>query len=276
MNGSNMNDSNNSFVNTRGEHDNNKKIQTKEKELKILFIKGFNTHKGTDNIYFAFDIFTLKNKHLVIEYFNYDPTENIQDVYNNLVQQIQTTKYDILIAHSLGGGLLLKYCNENDISGFQKVIFLMPYIHTNPYSLIHIASKINMNFSCIENVYLPQCLLSSNSVENHYSMIPLKQIIQSHTIVFLNEEDIVKTLNKLNAENGFFVYSKEENVSTIDSSILEQIDDIIYVDGNHTCFCERNNNSICFFKMFHDLLDDKIVKKEFNNNIIMNELHHKT
>jgi hypothetical protein len=246
----------NSIVNTCD--DNNTKTQ---KELKILFIKGFNTHKGTDNIYFAFDIYTLKNKHLVIEYFNYEPNVDIKDVYNKLVEQIQTTKYDILIGHSLGGGLLLKYCKENDnlVDAFDKIIFLMPYIYTSPYSLIHIASKMNM--SCVESIYLPQSLLSSNSVENHYSLIPLKQIVQSHSILFLNEEDIVKTLNKLNAENGFFVYSKDENVSQIDTSILDRINDVIYVDGNHTCFCERNNNSICFFKMFDDLLDDKIVKK---------------
>ena len=180
-------------------------------------------------------------------------------MYNNLVTQIQTIKYDILIAHSLGGGLLLKYCNENenDISGFQKIIFLMPYIYTNPYSFIHIASMLNITE--IENVvYLPQFFLTGITAENNYSMIPLKQIIQSHTILFLNEEDIVKTIN--NSKNIFFIYSKEETISQIDTFILEQINDIIYVDGNHTCFCQRNNNSIQFFKIFGDILHDKIVK----------------
>ena len=244
-----------------------KKNEEEKKIMKVLFIKGFNTHRNTDNIYFAFDIYTIKNKSITIEYFNYEPSQNINDVYNEMKQQIQTTKYNILVGHSLGGGMLLRFCKENDISLFDKIIFLMPYIYTSPYSLIHILSK--MNLLCIEGICLPQGFLSNNCVENNYLFIPLKQICQVYKHVFLTSADIINTLNS--SKNIYFVYANDEKVSPIDDNLLDKINDVIYVDGNHTCFCERNNNSIHFFRMLDDLFENKIKKKGKSKNDIDNE-----
>ena len=244
-----------------------KKKMVEKKVVKVLFIKGFNTHKKIDNIYFVFDIYAIKNKYIKIEYFNYEPSENINEVYNKLINEIHYTNYNILIGHSLGGGLLLKYCKEYDISLFDKIIFLMPYIYTSPYSLVHILLK--MNLISIESICLPQILLSSNCTENYYSFIPLKQIFQVYTNVFLPLPEIIKILNS--SKNIYFVYANDEKVTTIDDHILDKINDVIYVDGTHVGFCERNYNSIHFFRMLNDLFENKIIKKGKSKNDIQNE-----
>jgi hypothetical protein len=238
---------------------------------KILFIKGFNTCSEQDNIYFAFDIYKIANKNINIEYFNYEPTEDIIEVYERLSYQITTNIYNILISHSLGGGLLLKFCKENEtmVLLFEKVIFLMPYIYTNPYSLIHITSK--MNISCLKNVSIPQYMISNNNNHsNTMGFITLKQIFQVHQSIFLPIPEIIETFQK--HKNIFFIYAKNEKISVIDTFILEKIPKIIYVDGTHTCFCELNNHSIFFFNLLHSMLDNN--NHFFENYITLLENNH--
>ena len=108
-------------------------------------------------------------------------------------------------------------------------------------------------------------MISNNCIENNYLLVPLKQICQVYKHIFLNVEDIINIFNS--CENMYFIYANDEKVSSIDKDILDKINNIIYVDGNHTCFCERNVNSINFFKLLDNLFEnkmDKIVKTKIN------------
>ena len=134
--------------------------------MKLLFIRGFNTdlnNKLTKNAYINFDnVFLLSN--IEYEYFNYRPDEDLEEVYDRLCNEIKTNNYDILCSHSMGGGLLMKYCIEHpDLSKYKKVIFMMPLICKINY--INILSKI-----VPEWIKLPKALFipNNNLFENGY------------------------------------------------------------------------------------------------------------
>lgn len=71
----------------------------------IVFVRGFDTALSTE--YLQLDVL-LSNTYNFI-YFTYGPNEELLDVYQGLLDTIDTIKPDILIGHNVGGGLLVKY-----------------------------------------------------------------------------------------------------------------------------------------------------------------------
>ena len=82
--------------------------------MKILFIRGFNTDlHHMNNHYQNFETF-FSFSNYALEYFNYSPDDDIEDVYTKCSQLLKSGTYKIVMAHSLGGCLLMRFCNENN------------------------------------------------------------------------------------------------------------------------------------------------------------------
>ena len=75
---------------------------------RILFVRGFATSlsTGTDDY---LGIKTLLERHYDFTYFDYEPSEALGVVYKRMCSNIDSVNPDILIGHSLGGGLVAKY-----------------------------------------------------------------------------------------------------------------------------------------------------------------------
>jgi pimeloyl-ACP methyl ester carboxylesterase len=164
--------------------------------------------------------------------------------------------YDIICGHSMGGGLLMKYCSEHpkmEECKVQGLIFMMPLIYKVDY--------INTIIQYIPDwIQLPKALIIPNNylyedgniLNDTYGLIPVKQIIQMYNYM----DDL--NLGLLNKENYSLIYTNDEKLTTIPKNILDLIKNIHFVNGNHMCFNEPKN-SRQFFEKFVSLLDPKYV-----------------
>ena len=211
--------------------------------MKILFIRGFNTDHSPD-IYAPFStIFDT------IEYFNYSHTKNLDNVYQKMCKMIKSKKYDIIMAHSMGGGLMMRYMYDNPekIAQHKRIILLMPMVYKQ--TLNTIVNKIPFidNVSIIKAVLLPAYLLydGGNLINDNYDFVSLQQPSRMYNKYMLNDKDIVKTINS--HENCVLFYATQEAITNIDSKVLDKIKNKEFVTGKHHCFGE-NCNSVAFFK----------------------------
>ena len=226
---------------------------------KVLFIRGFNTDLKLGNkTYITFDNYFILSEY-ELTYFNYSVDENIKDVYLNLIRVINNNNFDIIIGHSLGGALLMKFCHEfKNIKNYKKIIFLMPLVHK--INLLNIISNIPL----ISYLYLPKVLFmpniflceDENILDDTFSLTPLKQIIQSYQDILISDENIINTL-KAN-ENCILFYATDERFSVIDKATLKKIDNIIYVNGRHECFNESKNSNK-FFKELANQIQNNVI-----------------
>lgn len=224
--------------------------------MKILLIAGFYTDPKVikQNEYTNIIMF-LKLLNFKVDVFNYNQNENLLDVYNRLKKIIKLTKYNILIAHSMGGALLMKYCNSHVMSSYNKIIFLMPLIIPVP------SIKMITQIPFIEKIYVPKLILVPNSKcydtgnilnDTSFKFIPVKQIVQTYNNLLLkNEDDVIRIINKL--PNCYLFYASEEKFNMINTNILKKIKKTIYVDGLHEAFNSIFNNTD-FFNKFKKVL----------------------
>jgi hypothetical protein len=222
--------------------------------MKLLFIRGYNTDlksKLTENSYINFDNFFMLSD-IEYEYFNYGLDENLDDVYHKLCEKIHKIDYNILCSHSMGGGLLMKYCIEHpNLKKYTKVIFMMPLICKVNY--VNILSKI-----VPEWLKLPKALVIPNNnlfedgniLNDTYNLISVKQIIQMYN--YIDKFN----LNILNKENCVLIYAKEEKLNIISKDVLDTIKNKYFVNGRHACFSESNNSNE-FFQLFKTLIIPK-------------------
>ena len=80
---------------------------------RILFIRGFNTNTSQfpDKHYAYFDVLYNSNKNK-FTFFHYSNSEDIRSVYARLLDVLGENKHDIVMAHSMGGCLFVKYMSE--------------------------------------------------------------------------------------------------------------------------------------------------------------------
>jgi pimeloyl-ACP methyl ester carboxylesterase len=214
----------------------------------ILFIRGFNTDNISTYDTYAHirDILSQKNN---ITYFNYSPNDDINIVYDKLQDIIlhdQTLTH--MIGHSMGGGLLMKYIANHDISKYKKVILLMPLIYKTPIN------TFIANIPLIKYLYLPKIFIlpisklvsMGNFLNDEYKFIPLAQIVDMYNTIMLDEKDFIPLLNK---PNVVLFYAFGEAFAIIPQKIRDEIKNIEYVDGLHECF---NGLNTCtqFYKIF--------------------------
>lgn len=233
-------------------------IQNKQR---VLFVRGFNTsiyNKLTQNVYVQFDNVFLSSN-IICKYFDYDLDEDLIDVYKRLCDEIESNLYDVYVGHSMGGGLLMKYCLDNiNINQCKehKIILMMPLIYINPiaYRLLNIVPDW---LSLPKALVLPNNFLfeTGNILNDTYNFIPIKQIKQmgkfSNKFRFnMLENDILQN------KNFHLIYANDEMFTFIPDEILDIITNVHKVDGKHECFNE-NSNSNDFFKLFLSIINNK-------------------
>jgi len=226
----------------------------------ILFISGFNTHPEEQknfNIYSSLEVyFTFSN--YTITFFTYKTTENLDDVYKRLFDILITKKHDIIMTHSLGSCLYLKYVSQTNDT--RKAILCMPFIHSTTFlkclSYLHIY--------IVENVYIPKCCVIPNSslfhggniLNDDTNLISFHQIHNAINNYFLPENQLVQLINS--HQNIRIIYCMEEDVSPIHPSILSQIQTkVTMTKGKHVSF-----SNIYFMKDFFDAVTDELKKIE--------------
>jgi hypothetical protein len=218
----------------------------------ILCIDGFNTYKTKtyDSVY----KFLEKNNHKISK-FSYGTNEDITKVYQRLTNTIKKNNYDYCIGHSMGGGLLMRYIYDNPkILITAKIILLMPLIHK---------TQIFINISNIQiskYLYLPKGLIlpsyklhsQGNIFTDTYNLISVSQISDMYTKIILNDDVLIKFLKK--QESVKIIYAKEEAFNTIPQNVLNEISNVIYVNGLHECFNSTDDTKKNFFKKFKSLI----------------------
>ena len=258
-----------------------------------MFICGFDTHPiDTGNIdrYVHFELFFAQTRMTGkrIEFFRYTTAENLDDVYDRLSRILNSKKrkrpYTVLMAHSMGAGLLVKYMADvksdtqkfnNRLHKYKKILLLMPFISKQDdmtVTFIRVcpfAEKITLPW--IEKVPIrdfpqkvPQAqhysippetlLLWKEYVSNHdichhvrCRFIPLMQVVQMYRHYFLTETKLVETLNS--TPNCMLFYATDEEMTRITPDLLARINNTRIVTGKHFCF-----NNICNVSAFFESL----------------------
>ena len=220
--------------------------------VRILFVSGFNTHpkeqKGVD-IYSSFRVFFKFSKYKV-DYFRYKTTEELFDVYKRLGDILDTKKHALIITHSMGSCLTMKYINEHQCK--RPYIMCMPFIHTS------VITKLVCSIPMLKYLHLPKfCLIPNHNLidggnifNDESKLICWKQVHSSVSDFFIADDKLVETIN---ANNIHILYARNEFISPIYSSVLSQInpEQISYVKGKHVSF------SNCYqMRHFFDILTD--------------------
>jgi hypothetical protein len=219
--------------------------------MKILFVSGFNSHPneqpGDVDIYSSFDIYFKFSKNK-LEHFRYKTTENLHYVYERLYDVLKTKKHDLVICHSMGCCLAMKYIHETNDK--REFIMCMPYIHVSSFI------KLLSNIPLIQYLYIPKCCLAPNHIlidagnifNDELRFVRCNQIHTAINDFFLPEEKLIQTIN---SNNIHIIYSENEFISPIESHILSQIkrDHISYSKGKHISFSNTYHMSN-FFDVF--------------------------
>jgi hypothetical protein len=212
----------------------------------VLFIRGFATSlsSGSDD-YLHLKMF-LRNTYELV-YFDYDPSEVLGVVYKRMRSVIKSRKFDILMSHSLGGGLLAKYLKSNpsQISRYEKIILLMPLICKN------MTNDLLSHFAFIKNMPFPKGLFiqsssifeGGNLLNDDYSLISFKQPFELYSepnSAISNDVSFI-----VNNPNITLFYASEEKINIIDESVLRKIPpaQLKRVSGLHECWRSVRINS---------------------------------
>lgn len=215
----------------------------------VLLVRGFNTDLASGrDIYLPIKRY-LAHSHKITD-FNYTPNEDIGVVYSRLCDTIKSTKFDILMGHSMGGGLLAKYARLNDVSEFERVILLMPFMCKRAdYDLI---SKIPFarHYIFPKPLIMPAKYLfdEGNALNDDYSMVLMTSWVDIYTDPNVFSDDYT-FINK--NPNVFLFYASLEKFNTITETVLSSLPtgQLKRVVGLHECFRSINSNGDFFGKL---------------------------
>jgi hypothetical protein len=227
----------------------------------ILFVRGFATSLKSDCDDYLHLKHVLSERYEVI-YFDYDTLDDIRDVYKRLSETIESRHFDILMGHSLGGGLLTQYIkyNPEKVQKYDKIILLMPFICKN------IAFDIVSQFSFIlNNCLLPKGILApswylhddGNILNNYTEFISYKQPCTLYTC---SDTPISNDVSFIEDNPNITVfYASDERLNVIDESILQTIPrkQLKRVNGLHECWrsIRINNPYVDFFTQLKSVLN---------------------
>ena len=215
---------------------------------RILFIRGFNTNTSQfpDKHYAYFDVLYNSNKNK-FTFFHYSNSEDIRSVYARLLDVLGENKHDIVMAHSMGGCLFVKYMSEfpERLRSFKKIILLMPLI--SKVAWIDVVSRIAIAAPFVEDIpifipaFLSSTALSDNTnITNDFCYnfsdlwVPAKQVVQCYNDIILPPDEVVRLLN--GTRQCVLLHASDETVAPIDPHCLAQIRRKVQVQGKHECF----------------------------------------
>jgi hypothetical protein len=222
----------------------------------ILFVCGFNTHPDEHNginMYSAIELY-FKFSDVNLSFFRYKTTDDLRLVYHKLAAILDTREHDLIITHSMGSCLCLKYIT--DTNDTRNIIMCMPFISTS--NNMKCATHIPM----IQYLYVPKCCMipnytlydGGNILNDDITMVRCQQVYFAITDIFLNEDELVRVIN--DHPNLRIIYAENEMVSPIDGSILSKIrGKIAFSKGKHVSFA-----NIVYMGDFFDVLTTQIKK----------------
>lgn len=232
--------------------------------MNVLFVRGFasdmNTKYSRKYVYNTFDHFFMMSQYK-LEYFNYSPEEDLSVVYARLCDKIENNLYDVIIGHSMGGGLLLKFLTEHKeymdcISKTnKKIIFLMPLIDSG-----NIAYKFLSRIPFL-SAYYPKFITVPNHDAFDGGNILNDDVYPIHNkqpISMYNEYIDKMDLSIIDKDNCHMIYAKDERFNIITPTNLDSIKNKTILEGKHEMFMEANH-SIQFFQTLKSLLEKPIV-----------------
>jgi hypothetical protein len=234
-------------------------------ELKksMLFIRGFDTtvSVGADEYLYLKLLF---EKTYEFTYFDYEPNEDLKDVYARFLSTIEKKKFDIFIGHNLGGGLLVKYIKSAQYKN-EKVILLMPFICRNPnldlvsnFFTFHKRFDPKLVFS--KAIFSPLFYILEGSIvlNSDFSLVSFKQLYDMYMDPDIQTNDISKFMND-NANVTIF-YAEDERLNIIDETILRQIPKgrLIRVNGFHECWRSSSDPDTDLFARLNNRLNTKV------------------
>jgi hypothetical protein len=211
----------------------------------VLFVRGFATALSTGvDIYLH--IKTVVNKTHDFVYFDYDPSEALDVVYKRMCSVLESRKFDILMGHSLGGGLLAKYfkSNPSQVSKYEKIILLMPFMCKNIKADLLTQLFASPLFTFNPDFLLQKALLCSSSdlleggnlLNDDYSLVSFKQPSDLYTEPNSAVSNDISFI--VNNPNMTIFYASEEKINIIDESVLQKIPkaQLKRVSGLHECW----------------------------------------
>ena len=170
-----------------------------------------------------------------------------------MCERLETKQHTIIIGHSLGCGLLMKYLSEHDED--RNVILLMPFISVPKWKQTAFSYLTIIPFP----LRLPKCIAIPNSslfeggnvMNDTAEILNLSQITYAITNIFLSEYEIVYIFET--RQNINMLYADDETVSPIECCLLDKITKKKYVKGKHAAFTDPYMNKY-FFEEFAKLL----------------------
>jgi len=221
---------------------------------KLLFVCGFNTHstQNQNDAYFVIKQF-LNASQYKVDFFTYTTNERIIDVYKRL--NVLTPSYDIIIGHSMGGGLIYRMMCDKLLLENQKVILLMPFVYAPQWQ------KMLTNIPLIDKIYIPNSLLFpssklfdlGNMSNNNNTLIQLHQVIDM--IQWMPEIDNLPDIIN-NNKNVSVIFGNNDEISGIPSIISSRIINSKLVPGLHEPFNSRRFDNV-FFTILENALTNR-------------------
>jgi hypothetical protein len=204
---------------------------------KILLISGFNTHPeendGVD-IYIIFKIYYMFSGR-ELDIFRYKTDELLNDVYQRMCCILDKKTHDLIITHSMGSGLFLRYIY--DYGDDRKAIICQPYIQATAIS------KFISNIPFVSYIKVPKCIAipnhmiaeGGNILNDKFNLINFAQPYTAINSLFLSEDDIVNVIKK--HKHIRLIYSDDERVSPMSDVLIKCLSDkIIFVPCKHVPF----------------------------------------
>ena len=225
----------------------------------ILFVRGFGTDNIKTNDSYANVLIVLnqnpKNK---VEYFDYNPDEDIVKVYKRLCKVLKGGEYTHLIGHSMGGGLVMRYIYDypDEISKYRRVILLMPLLYKNPSNNFLLNIPFLKNIPLLNAIFLPssKAYKTGNIINDGFKLTKFQQVAGMYNEIMLDSDVFVDTLNE-NRPNTILFYARKEGYNQIPTDVLKKIKNKKYINGLHESFNSLDTVKD-FFDNFLPLFDD--------------------
>ena len=179
--------------------------------------------------------------------------EELIDVYSRLEDTINKGKFTIIIGHSLGGGLTLKYFSDNkkSIKKFSKIILLMPFITTDyPLTIISYIPFLN-RISLPKGLIIPNSNLydDGNILNDTFNFVSGKQLT-TMVLDFIPKLD----LSLLESANFSLISATDDKTGGyMNENTLSKINNKIVLEGKHQMFMDFDKCKE-FFKTIKTIL----------------------
>lgn len=230
---------------------------------KLLFVRGFtlSNDKEYDEYKQIYAFFRMSKYKL--EYFKYTTEERLDQVYKRLEQIIKKGNYSVLMGHSMGGGLLSRFCRENDVSGYEKIILLMPFIRTNPTLNRLLTCDFAREWRIPKAMILPQSFVEGAKVttisyivsallHDSFAPIGIHQCLYSKRLL-LTDKEIIRLFKK----NIHLIHSPTDELISFAPELLSRIKNQYSVEGGHLSFSSKkyDNN---FFDTLYNIISGAV------------------